>query len=404
MKTAKIYFFYFFVLFNLLFAGCTKETLSDEDKAVTRVNVYDDANIRIPLEIVAGNGTLLSAYYLYDTNNISFLLTDDKGKQIWIKDFNVTELTGMVAENDGTFTLFDNRRRINIDVNGNVLSDEPNFLAEIGDYGIMHVIINRAGNYFFYGTNTTFSAFVRYGFAFEITHSGLKVFKKIFTINTIFTGCQLTPDGGYLFLGNYTPANSFPSQFFICKMSSGGVISWTKNHISPGSGVTDGKNYFYTHDLLESNDGNYFCFVGSANFDITTAARIYKVNPDGELIDSTDINFAGRNIFAGGSENNLSTISYPRLNGYCSARKSDGTFVVYLNNMGLTNASYAVGGNQTFSFHFNDDLSLNHLDYIQNIYPDYFTSVCKTSDDKIALFGLINSFGGYEKPAILISE
>jgi hypothetical protein len=190
-------------------------------------------------------------------------------------------------------------------------------------------------------------------------------------------------------------------------MGPAGVVDWVKYHAPPGPGFGVNYNYYYTHDLLETNDGNYFCFVGSSDPDVSTAARIYKVTPGGDLLDSTDINFAGKNIFAGGNEDpsGFDSNGYDsNMNGYGALKKSNGSYLVYLNNMGETNAAYAVGGNQTFTVHFKDDLSIEHVGYLQSIYSDYYTSVCITSDGRIAAFGYISSFGGLEKPVILISE
>jgi hypothetical protein len=390
-------------MFALLISGCKKDALTGEGKSISEIKVYDDNSIRYPLQVVAGSGTLLSAYYTWD-GACRFMLTDNNGRHLWTKEFGVTTISSMLAENDGTYTIFDNKRRITIDVAGNIVNEDPDFLVELDFYKTVHVMLNNKGNYFFYGTSTLLPNFPHNAFAFEITHSGVMEFKKLITTSTVFTGCQLTSDGGYLFLGNQFFGNSQPTRFFICKMGSAGVVEWVKYHASPGSGLGANLNYYYTHDLLESNDGNYFCFVGSTDPDVSTAARIYKVTPGGDLVDSTDVNFAGKNIFAGGNENSTEYYSQPDMNGYCSLKRPDGSFLVYFNNMGETNAAYAVGGNQTFTVHFKDDLSIEHVGYLQSIYSDYFTSVCRTSDGRNAAFGYISSFGGLEKPVILISE
>jgi hypothetical protein len=389
----------------LLFPGCKKDSLTAEESSVTGVKVYDDNSIRIPLDIVAGKGFMLSAYYTREAPFYRFMLTDNSGNHLWTKDFGVTGVTGILAENDGTFTIFDNARLINIDVNGSILKDIPDFLSEISGYLTLHVTLNSDGNYFFYGSSSVLNL---YAFAFEITHSGVTVFKKSYVAGTIFTGCRQTPDGGYMFFGNrYLISASLPTSFFLCKMSSVGVVDWIKYHTPPGGGLDQGPNYLYTHDILESGEGNYFCFVGQSELDIDHASRIYKVSPDGMLLDSTDITFSGKNILAGRNKFGYGIGAYPGVNGYCSVKKPDGTYKVFLNNSTFEEeiaTAELLKGNKSFAVNFNDDLSFEKEEYLQNRYPDYFTAVCLNSDGRTVAFGYISSLGNRNKPIILITE
>jgi hypothetical protein len=190
-------------------------------------------------------------------------------------------------------------------------------------------------------------------------------------------------------------------------MSSGGVVDWIKYHTPPGGGLDQGPNYLYTHDILESDEGNYFCFVGQSELDIDHASRIYKVSPDGSLLDSTDIALAGKNIFAGRNKFQYGLSAQPGVNGYCSVKGPDGTFKVFLNNSTFEeqiSTAEILKGNQSFAIHFNDDMSLKKEKYIQKEYTDYFTAVCLNSDGRIAALGLISSLGNRNKPIILFSE
>jgi hypothetical protein len=388
--------------------GCKKEVLDSEEKKLSGVTVYDDNSIRIPLDIVAGNGFLLSAYHTWEAPFFKFMLTDNNGEQRWTKDFGLTSVSGMLAEMDGTFTIFDSKRLINIDVNGTILKDVPDFLSVISGFKIVHVTLNRAGNYFMYGSIAPTAAFTNYAFAYEITPSGVTVFKKIYVAGTSYTGCSQTTDGGYLFLGNrYFSNPTLPTKFFVCKMSSTGTINWINYHTPPGKGLNQGSNDLYTHDIIESNDGNYFCFVGNSNTDIDHVSRVYKLTPEGNLLDSLDINVANKNILAGRNKFDNGADSYPGINGYCSVKKSDGTYEVYLNKRTfeetIPNSSFKKG-NQSYTVHFNDDLSINYSGNLQNSYTDYFTSVCLNSDGRTVAFGFISSFGNRNKPILLIYE
>lgn len=405
MKFRYNYIYFLISMFALFFTGCKKDDLNSEEKSITGVKVYDDTSIRIPLDIVAGQGFLLSAYYAREAPFYRFMLTDNRGNHLWTKYFGVTGITGILAENNGTFTIFDNARLINIDTDGNIVADIPDFLSEIGGYLTSHVTLNKDGNYFFYGTISNFGP--NYAFAFEITHDGTKIFKKIYTAGSIFTGCQQTSDGGYLFFGNFYNISPLYTRFFLCKMSSSGTVEWMKNHTSPDNALNQGPNYYYTHDILETNDGNYICFVGNTDLDIDHASRIYKVSPDGMLLDSTDITFSEKNILAGRNKFGYGITSYPYVNGYCSVKKPDGTYQVFLNNSTfeeeIATAELLIG-NRSFAVNFNDDLSFKKEENLQNQYTDYFTAVCLNSEGRIAALGFISSFGNRNKPVIIIFE
>lgn len=399
------------MLFSIcnIFSGCKKDTLSTDEIDITAVRVYNDTGILIPMEVVAGKGNLLSVYQANSAPQFRFMLTDNSGNHIWTKDFGINAsggrgVSGVVAEDDGTFTIFSNSRRVNIDADGNVLKDDPDFLSAINSSFPTKVMINKNGNYFIYGMIGL--SFPNYALAFEITHSGATVFKKIYTSNTLFTGCQQTADGGYLFLGS-SYSGMINSRFFVCKTSPTGIVEWINYHTPPGPANNPNNYSFFTHDIIAITDGNYLCMVGSTNPDVDNTSRIYKVDPEGGLLDSIDIKFDAKNMFIGGNENNTYASDFPSMNGYCAVKRPDGRYAAFFNNGKLEEViknTSALRGSRTFRMNFNDDLSAERSQYLQNYYADYISSVCTTSDGKIAAFGYISSFGDYNKPVLLISE
>jgi hypothetical protein len=431
MRKNIYYFIFIFIFSGLIFSSCQKDSLSPEEKEISSVNIYPDSTIILPVEVVAGQNCLLSAYFT-NKGKFNFILTDNNGKFIWEKQFGITQpfnsntlpaLTAMLAESDGTFTVFNGDRLINFDKDGVVLRDIPDFLSSIpanagssvSGHRVIHVFQTKNGNYFFYGSYTVLGTY--YGFAAEINHTdGTLIFRKVFEVHTQFTGCQMTPDGGYLLLGARIPASFIHStRFVLLKLAADGTTLWSKKYALdvnlPLTATSTSINNLYTHEIVETNDGNYLCFISSPSYLISDQkTRVYKISPDGVLMDSVFININNYNIIAGGRSQSASTLNpttYANSNGYGVIEKDNGNIRVYMQsdrfNVVQQTASI-VNGVHTFYSEIDQDLNIIHSANVQNAYYDNINSVCKTSDGKIASFGLITSFGFDYKPVLIITD
>jgi hypothetical protein len=409
----------FIIGFAISFFSCRKEhNFSPYDTSANGFRVYDDSSMVLPIEVVAGNNNLLCAYYTRE-GTVKMMLTDNNGNKKWVNQFGLTTVRGMLKEADGTFTVFSDKRMINFKEDTVLLKNDSNFLNILTGYNVMHVVLNKNNNYFFYGNYYTGSS---YAFAAEISHDGTVLFKKFYSIWGTVTGCQFTDDGGYLFFGNIPPHGSVLSaDFFLTKANSAGIEEWTKSHVldtlptvNPG-GTIGGANYgysrsSYTNDILPSGDGNYYCFTNSP--DIVAAdqrARIYKVNVNGDLLDSTYIESGAKyNRYIGAQTN---TCHYGTSNaygtGYGVLRKKNGSFVCYMQAglFGATGGSNTIAADcNSFYVNIGSDLKINNIHFIQKSYSDCFNSVCETSDGKTIAFGLIASFGSYYKPILIFND
>jgi len=429
--------------------SCKKDALTKYDTAVDKIKIYDDDSIALPITVTAGNNCLLSAYNTI-SGQLKFNLTDNNGKLIWNKQFNVKNISALLKENDGTFTIISGSRLINIDVNGTVLKDQPDaFPGLYSGSMIFHASINKINNYILTGSFNFTQPFTSVkAFAAEYTHDGTQVFQKSY-IDTnwipnvivmgnysAITGCELMDDGGYMFYGNF-----YVSMFhdwnneirhIIIRTDKLGNDLWYKYDLlvdTVGQSVQFaaeppfvgnptilrdiyGYNFMaYSHELMRTADGNYLCFINLPNYSShDQRARVYKIDPNGNTLDSAFLDFGKYNRFMGSG---AYYYKYPTSNiksyscGNGVVRNPDNTFSICMQNgffgsKGLTN-SYP-SESRTFVVRIDQDLNILDKHYFQNNYTDCFTSVCKSSDGRTVYFGLISSFANSYKPALIISN
>lgn len=422
MISVREYFLMASLLGAVLFSGCSKEnSLSPYELGADNIRVFDDDSMALPVEIIAGNNCLLSAYNSRG-GEVKFNLTDNNGNLLWQKQFGINYISGMLKEEDGTFSVFSAARRIHFDSDGTVIDDNTSFLSFYNTYyTIIHVVIDRKNNYLFYGSYYTGGS--TYSFAASIDHDGAVVFKKFYTLNTIITGCEFTADTGYFFFGHKIPTLFITSSsFFIMKAGSNGVSQWQKTHLlsentNQSAPFSFSQYGFYTqactHEIFESSDSTYICFANIPDYvSSDQRARIYKIDSGGELLDSAYIDLGTYNRFSGGRSNSYSLnglINYLTsfTSGYGVVKNSDGSFYLYMQNgfFGTTGPTNSFpGASQSFFVHLDPSLSIRDIRYIQNSYSDCFTSVCKTSTGKTAAFGMIASLGGYYKPILIFND
>lgn len=445
-----IRFVYTTTVFTLILISlsCKKDSLSKYDTAVKKMVVLDDDSIALPIAITAGDNCLLSAYNTI-SGDLKFNLTDNNGKLIWQKQFDIKSISKILREPDGTFTIFPGDRRIiNIDKDGTVLRDDPAFMDSLfGASIIFNAYIDKNNNYVITGQNGVGAYGVNRAFATAYTHDGVFIFQKNY-IDTnwipnsvvlgnysAITGCELMDDGGYLFFGNayYAVFRDFRNEvrFDLVRTDNHGNILWEKNNLLlDSSHVPDPMGGFpysnqlpfnmdtygfhmqsYTHEILRTADGNYLCFLNMPDYLASDqSARVYKFDQNGNTMDSIHINFGRYNRYTG-CLSNYYRYSPPNGRTYSAGegvvKNADNTFSICMQNgffaaKGLTN-SY-LGDSRSFVVRIDQDLNILDTRYIQNYYTDCFNSVCKSSDGRTVFFGLISSFGNSYKPALLFSN
>ena len=434
-----------FWIFIILFPSCKKDTLSKYDTAVTNMKIFDDDSIALPVTVTAGDNCLLSSYST-TSGEMKFNLTDNEGNLIWQKQFGVNSISAILKENDGTFSIISGSHIINIDLQGNILKNTHinTYPFSFDNATIFSARINKNNNYLICGVHGIGLNSVNRAFAAEYTHDGDSVFFRryldtVTIVNNIgqysvITGCEETDDGGYVFFGSYYGySNSFSSHrisFNIVRTNNVGEVIWQYNNLLVdsqnipqsvfGPPFTDQLPFStdvygfhpqsYTHEIVRTADGNYLCFLNMPDYlSSDQRARVYKIGPNGNMLDSVFIDFGTYNRYMGGLANYFKYTnvdkSYSCGNGV--VRNADNTFSICMQNgffgsKGLT-TSY-IGESKSFMVRIDENLNILNTHYLQNYYSDCFTSNCKSSAGNTVYFGLISSFGKSYKPALIFSN
>jgi len=428
--------------------SCKKDSLSKHDTAAQNMVVFEDDSIALPIAVAAGDNCLLSAYNTI-SGDLKFNLTDNNGKLIWQKQFEIQSIGKIIWEPDGTFAIFPGGKRIiNINKEGTVVRDDPEFMDSlyVSSGQIFNAFIDKSNNYIITGMYGLGTYGIHRAFASAYTHEGEFIFQKEYIDSSYIpnsvtlgnysaiTGCEFMDDGGYIFFGNayYAYFHDFHNQvrFQVVRTDRLGNILWHKNNLLIDSSLIKGVNMSppftnqlpynmdiygfhpesFTHEIMKTADGNYLCFLNTPDYLATDqSARIYKFDEDGNMLDSAAINFGIYNRYMGGLSNYYrytnAIRSYSCGDGV--VKNADNTFTICLQNgffaaKGLT-TSY-LGDNRSFLVRIDQDMNVLDARYIQNYYTDCFNSICKTSDGRTACFGLISSFGNTNKPAMLIYQ
>jgi len=436
------FLFFSFVIFS---SSCRKDTLSKYDTALDNMKIFEDDSIALPVAVAAGDNCLLSAYNT-SAGRLKFNLSDNNGKLIWEKQFGINSIAKILKENDGTFSIFPgNHRIINISKDGTVLRDDPQFMDSLyGDAVLFNVLLDKGNNYIVTGIYGTGLYGVNRPFASGYRHDGTFMFQKglVDTApgpNTVvsgnysaISGCEFTDDGNYLFFGNtyyvWPYRNILVYTFF--KINPTGQLLWKKEYVLRDSlqipdprGGPPFSNQLplntsvfgfhpesFTHEIMRTADGNFLCFLNVPDYMASDqSARVYKIDQDGNVLDSAFINFGRYNRLMGSRSlyYRYTNVDKSYTCGDAVVKNADNTFSICMQNgffgaKGLTN-SY-LGESRSFVVRIDQDLNILDTRFLQSYYTDCFTSVCKSSDGRTVYFGLISSFGNSYKPVFVFSK
>lgn len=320
----KTFQVFLFLLASLVFSACEKsDDASERNMNISQIKVLQESNVGSAITVVAGNGVYLLLYSDLDGQYFTKLLTN-AGVEVWTK--NISSDLGFIASDesliieevlydiDGTFAFFSGQRLIRINVQGEVVYDNPTFASGIPDAAnqarILNVFLTSDGGYFVSGsfrqnTDTRSRAYFS-----KYSRTGVDEFSKLSFINA--SGHMGITDGienedGFTLGGYYSSgSSSIKTAFFIQKISAEGETLWRQVHeISlpdESSSPTESSHYkdILGRELIELGNGNMMYFMVPQRIDFSDQrTKSYVVDELGELVDSVFFDLASSNIFAG---------------------------------------------------------------------------------------------------------
>jgi len=386
------------ILFFLFLNSCTKSDPEELGASYSRVRLYDDT---LPdprnhsIRIAAGNGRLLMTYgnffeRFFMVNGAAieppppknaWMLTDNEGNLIKRGTFPSGLAMGdILAMPDNSFLIvtsigdfssqgsYGGVQLMRLDPNG-VLSSVDTLDLPVSDpvmiLATVHLSLSQNGNallYFGYSSQGGFGG----SFIGEMTVQGDFLWHKEFMDYTI-TDCVSDPNGGYLITGKIFYLMTYTSTVFIMNTNATADSLWFREIVcvDAGNGLDNGIG-----QIVSSGDGNYRLSYAdwAANYSRQNT-EVVTFNQEGEFLDTT--------VVALGASVAIQKDSKGLFLLY-------GIDAVYGSVTDQFNSSYAI---------LDAEMNLTTKSQFQNLTTDMMNAACRTSDGKIACFGIIQSYG-----------
>ncbi|MCZ4409837.1 hypothetical protein O3Q51_13535 [Cryomorphaceae bacterium 1068] len=310
---------FFFLSVSLLFSGCQKsDDPSDGIQEISQVKILGDWNVANSHTVVAGNGVYILLFSDVESQYIAKLMTNE-GAELWTK--NISEETGLIAseeslaieeglyDTDGTFVFFSHRRLFKIDLQGEVVYDNPDFLSAFSSgvsfISILNAFVTSDGGYLVtgsirVGTGNTRAYYTKY------SKEGDVIFSKTYFIDTGgnmgITGA-VEQDGFYMLGGYYSvTSGTGNNQFYLLKISSSGKLVWAQNH------STLSTDFFYPfsyeailgRELIPlANEQTMYIMVPPNEFMADRRSKGFILDETGAVVDSIFFDLSDSNAAGG---------------------------------------------------------------------------------------------------------
>jgi|GEM_PF-2451685 len=395
--------------------SCTQSDLPEPSSGHYRVRLYDDT---LPdprshsIHIAAGDGRLLMTYgHTFEqmvmlAGNLTlpppsvnvYMLTDNEGNLLR-KEMLPTGLTvaDVVTLPDNSFLLVLNTgvpelwggpewslHFMRIDPNGamgpeaslNAPTNHPQPYQQIRNIRLCPLPNGHALLYYYYtGADNGSAQFVG-----EMDTEGSFLWHKEFESLTI-DDLAISRDGGYMVsAGIWNPVLQ-TSEKFIMKMNSSFDSSWSSS-IVPAQGAVG--NF-----LIASKSNGNFWLTYAASHDGKSWYHVLDMNAEGEIVDSSSYPL-------------MINLQQYNMTSVISQHGASGLFISHSLIMGSFNESVS---NRFNTMYVTLDANLNIINksVFQDQTSDMLNSGCRTSDGRIACFGLTQGYHRwYYKPELII--
>lgn len=422
------------ILMLICFVSACKKSDLDISSDFSTVKIYDDQEANVDNPFTRISATSDGFYMVYGISSYGSMIngnqngnfiksriikTDKDGNMLWRKTLedNIT-IGGVAGLDDGgclaalgntwnaTPTINNNNIYIKrYDNIGNVIMwDSIPLIPTFGTYPgfyFLNIFKTSQGKFIIYGTVFDYggSFTISRGFAIEYAiGSGVQWLKQFyFPPGTspgqimYITGCATTSDNGFIFSGieGNLDASGFSgiAQPITIRTNSTGDTLWTRRQ-SISAGVYE----FWGGNVIAMQNGNYKCCYTSniwANgIDGKIKAHIYEFTINGDSVNQATI-----------EDRNLNTC-------YSIAETSNGDCLALVNQYPNTINAYYDGLKSmvnTRKILYNANMEKLSDTYFQPLTTDIYFSSCKTSDGRIACFGMQQSVGkSYYVPVLII--
>ncbi|MEO6167790.1 MAG: hypothetical protein ABIO46_12940 [Chitinophagales bacterium] len=399
-----------FTIIAEVFFSCKKISIDQSTGDAQWVKVLTDSPVYFPGKIRSdAESNLFCSYnyanYTIDTTS-AIIKLDKNGILLWRKEFESLIIYDFVITPGGDAIIASYSTGMMMltklsakDTSTSLLGSYPLPLdpKKIKDIFGVKLFFNDKGNYVMSGTVFFRPDNVRLSMAFlmELDTLGNQVWMQDYffpegTVTTV-TGCAPTDDG-YLLIGNIQEKDPFVSCFFILKCGATGDSSWTKFYETSwfdpagADGGTYTGYYCYTSDIIPGGGDYFYACAYNEKYNLPNitqdpiysiddnSARIFKIDPDGNLIKTTPLKFDFQNMAAD------------------LVRTGDNGLLIGFNPINLVGTAY-LGKQTSFVARLNADLTLLSVSNIQTHFYDYLGSICVTPDGHYAFETMIQSLG-----------
>lgn len=375
--------------FAFLFITCSKEEHPISTFHPERIRVYQDDSIKWAIGSVAGDGVVLLVY-VDNTKNYKFKLIDNVGNEIWTKSFGYTFNPGnivdfqIIYDVDNTFSIFYAKGLKKINIAGEVVYDNNNFLAPLNTANIYKIILGNNNSYLCLGTVSS-RALVS-----EISRTGVLKFSKLYVINVngpnTFTSAVKTKTGGYLVAGTFSSRTiGLESAFFLMKLNANGdILSSKKTNMDSCS--CQGREF------IELSDNRFAFLISPEDFTSKeNRSRLYLVNDTASILKLKYLDLAEFNYGPGFSPFIGNGLIKSSSNNIIGVMKSANELAVNFVNTGIIRNYTGPQFDYFYSLDFDGEIV--NKTYLNKNYTSYFNSIVNMSNGKALLFGTTMSLG-----------
>jgi len=390
-------------------SSCEKD-IPETNPLAHEMKLLSDNNVKWARNAVAGEGVVLLTY-IDNNDNYQFKLIDNAGSEIWTKDFGykfqITPASGMTSaapdtvinilyDIDNTFAIFRGSTLKKINHLGEVVFSDAFFLDGMGIARVAKVMLGNQDSYLVLGELLISGS---RAFVSEYSREGHQNFLKTYAVNVngvnSFTDAQILDNGKHLLTGTFeSKTEGLSSSFLITELSPDGDIGTIiQNDIECVSCIgrqlhrTVNKKYIYLISAIDENSSN-------------ARSRVYHFTDSGSILNVDSLDLSVSNL---ASSQSLIQNTDGSFSGLIKTRNDIPDYLVITGSVPLRPETYTV---PVYSYYYtlNEKGVVQNKAYFNSLYSNYFSTIARLSDNRVLIYGAVQSFGEEIKLAIIFKQ